>query len=296
MIEVGFIYKGAKTVIQNNSNEKLKDIIQRFILKTELKKDELCFLYGGDKVKEELSFIEQASSVDKNTNKMEILATEIENQNQSKIENLKKSKYIICPKCKENIRINFQGNKITLYDCKNNHKIENISLNEFEKSQQIDESGIICQNCKNFDKNSTFNSKFFKCLSCHKNLCPLCSSNHDKSHNIINYDDINFVCESHSDSYTSYCQDCKNDICLLCEQKLNGHKLLSYGGIMPNIENLNCKMNDLKNKIDEYKKYINEITFELNEILGKIDNYYNIIGDIISNYEYKKGIFLFYKI
>ena len=49
-----------------------------------------------------------------------------------------KSKYIICPECKENARILITGYKIGFDDCKNGHKTNNILINDFDKTQIID--------------------------------------------------------------------------------------------------------------------------------------------------------------
>ena len=58
------------------------------------------------------------------------------------------SKDIICPECKENILLDFENYKINLKGCKNNHKINNILFKEFEETQKIDISQIICDICK----------------------------------------------------------------------------------------------------------------------------------------------------
>ena len=42
--------------------------------------------------------------------------------------------------------------KINIYECKNGHKIENILLNEFEETQNIDRNNIICNICKKNNK------------------------------------------------------------------------------------------------------------------------------------------------
>ena len=42
--------------------------------------------------------------------------------------------------------------KVRLYDCINEHDIDEISLEEFEDTQKIDESKIICQYCGNMNK------------------------------------------------------------------------------------------------------------------------------------------------
>ena len=80
--------------------------------------------------------------------------------------------------------------KINLYGCKNGHSIDNTLLNELKKTQYIDISKIICKICKE-NKNNTFENIFYNCLTCNINLCPLCKSSYDKSHDIIDYDQKN---------------------------------------------------------------------------------------------------------
>ena len=192
MAEVIFNYDGNKITIQYNSNEKLKDIIKRYIIKTDKKKDDIYFLYGGSQINEDLTFEEHASSEDKKRNKMSILVFDRIDNDESKSNKLKKSNNLICPECKENIRIYINNFKITLQNCKNNHKIENLLINEFEKSQNIDESQILCQKCK-IDKSQVYNNKFYFCIDCQVNLCPLCILEHDKAHNIKGYDQKYFI-------------------------------------------------------------------------------------------------------
>ena len=85
----------------------------------------------------------------------------------------KKSKNIICPECKRNIRIKINKQKISLYDCRNGHKKDFNTIEELEKTQYIDESKIICDNCKKQNKYNSYENKFFICCNCKINLCPL---------------------------------------------------------------------------------------------------------------------------
>ena len=107
---------------------------------------------------------------------------------------MKKSKYIICPKWTESARILIDKYKIGIYDCKNGHKVPYISINDFEQTQIIDESKIKCQRCKEGNKNTSYNNTFFICLNCKQNLCQLCRATHDKTHNIIDYEEKFFTC------------------------------------------------------------------------------------------------------
>ena len=109
-------------------------------------------------------------------------------KNLSQNKNIVKSKNIICPKCGENALIAINDYKITLYDCKNSHKIENLLLKEYFDTQKIDLSKIICDECNTKNKFNTNNNEFYRCYSCKMNLCPECKIIHQKyKHNIIYY-------------------------------------------------------------------------------------------------------------
>ena len=73
------------------------------------------------------------------------------------------SKQIICPECKENIRISIDDFKIRLYDCINSHNINNISIDEYEETQKINLTKIICDNCKKINKANSYQNLFYRC-------------------------------------------------------------------------------------------------------------------------------------
>ena len=130
--------------------------------------------------------------------------------------NIKKSKYIICTYCEENIRLSISDDKITLYECINNHLYKNLSLNEFGETQNIDESKNLCINCS-IAKSKTYENIFNICYSCKLNLYPICYSSHNKTYIINDYDLKNFICNQHYESFLAYCQKYKRDICSLCQ-------------------------------------------------------------------------------
>ena len=160
-------------------------------------------------------------------------------------------------------------------------------LVNLKKLKKIDESKIICEKCRQENKSTTYMNQFFKCFTCKNNLCPLCKSIHDKTHNIIDYDKENYICDIHCDSYNSYCNNCNKDICIMCEKDHVGHKVVSCGSFMPDKNNLNNGINKLKVKIEELKQNINEIIYKLNELTNNLDIYYKIYSDLIDNYSYK---------
>ena len=172
------IFNGLATNIQCNENEKIEEILKRFCLKVNKNKEGMFFLYGGNIIDESKKFDEIANTEDKKRKKISILVTE----NRSTISqncNLKKSKYILCPKCYESININIKDFKFKLFGCKNGHIIENLSFSDLNNSQFLygfDESKIICDICKKVNKAKAYNNLFFICNTCNKNICPLCNS------------------------------------------------------------------------------------------------------------------------
>ena len=281
MVETEFDYDGNKINIQCNPDEKMSDIINKFNAKTGTKKEDLQFVAEGKDVKEDETYTSQY----KLKRKVSILVTKSSKEIK---EYLKKSKYIICPNCKESSRILFQNYKIGLYGCKNGHETKDISINDFGATQKYDEAKIICQKCQKVNKGEAYQNQFYICLDCKQILCPLCKSIHEKEHNIIDYSENNFTCDLHFEFFTSYCQDCKKDICAVCESEHEGHKIITYGSILPNIKKIKEETNIFKDKIDDFKKEIEEVINKLNQLITSFDNYFHIYEDIIDIINIKK--------
>ena len=89
-----FTLDGIDVTIQCSQDEKMKDICQRYATKIETNLNSLLFLYGGNKLNYELSFKDQANSIDKNNNIMNVLVYRTENDE------------LKCPKCGEKIHLN----------------------------------------------------------------------------------------------------------------------------------------------------------------------------------------------
>ena len=148
-----------------------------------------------------------------------------------KNEEIKKSNNIIYPKCGEICMIKIDNYKIKLNKCKNNHEINNILLNEYEDTQNINENKIICNNCK-INKNRIYNNELYICGECKINLCPLCKLKHYKEHKIIEYKNKNYIYNKHNEAFISYCKKCINNLCMICEIEENNHEIISYKGII----------------------------------------------------------------
>ena len=175
---------------------------------------------------------------------------------------------------------------INIKGCKNGHTFNKILIQNFKKTQTYDEAEIKCEICNDSNKNISYNNIFYICLDCKKNLCPICNDSHNKTHNIINYEEKFFTCYLHYEQFYSYCDDCKKDICMTCQNEHENHKIIYY--IPPNLKKIKNDKEDLFNKKEELKKEIKNIIIKLNSLMEMIDNYYGMYNDIINSYGNKK--------
>ena len=288
MVEIEFIYCQKKILIQGNLNDKMKDVFLKLSPKIEKTIDQICCLYNGEIINEELTVKKLINLKGTKNTKIRILVNDINKENKvDDNECLKPSKTVICPKCKEMIRIVMHDYKIKLYECKNNHSVDDISFSEYENTQKINEKNIICQNCKSSNKNDSYENIFYVCLSCKINLCPLCKNSHDKNHNIINYEQKDYICNLHYETYNSYCKDCSKNICMLCEAEHDKHNIIYFGKIMPNMKEIEDEINNQKKEIKNFINDIEEIIDRLNDLINNVEIYYKIYDDIIHNYNIK---------
>jgi len=142
MIEIVFDLNQVITKIQGNIKEPFKNVIDRYIQKSNYKRDELCFIGNGEIINENNIIENIMSQDDKNNNRMNILVEIIiKDENGNKII---KSKDIILK------NINNNNIKDKLYDILNLY--DNMNKNEINNEMTIiyknDENKI-----KLFDKN-----------------------------------------------------------------------------------------------------------------------------------------------
>ena len=172
MVEILFIYNGNQIKIQCNTEDKMKDIFNRFKIKSNEEDDNLRYIYHCNIINEELKL----NQIINNNNETHINILVYNNKNKDEKDKEILLNEIICPKCKENILIDIKDYKINLYGCKNGHKIENILFSEYENMQKIDLSKIICDKCSQNNINQIFNKELYICNNCGISLCPLCKS------------------------------------------------------------------------------------------------------------------------
>ena len=289
MAKVEFQFNGVNSIIQCNEEQSIYEICNTFISKSHLKENDVNFVYNGRSIEldNNLSFNQIANNNDKERKKMNILVLDNEDINNNKI--MIRSKNIICPKCGEEIKIEFNENyKINLFGCKNNHRINNILFNNFEKTQMVNLTSIKCGICKEKNKHNTYNNKFYKCYECNMNICPLCKMKHAKEHNIINYDKIHFICNKHNEILVNYCKYCKINICSMCEKEHFEHKKQSIIDMVFDKSELLIKLDELKKSMNIFDENINKLIKILYNTKEYISNYYKLAEFIINNYNLKE--------
>ena len=291
-VNVIFNFNGTKTTIQCKSDVKMKEIFRNFATKALIDINSIFFIYGGKIINEELKFNELFKP-DEIKNEINILVSESNNTTKDQDEGKVKSKDIICPKCNEICLIKIKDYKIKLYGCKNGHINSNILLDEFEDKQKMNVSKIICNDCNNTNRSQTYNNVFYKCITCKKDICPLCKLNHNQ-HEIINYDKKNFRCDKHNDLYNSYCNKCKLNLCMRCENVHNEeyhkentkeHNIIEYKEIIEDNNEIKKEIDEFKKKIDKLNNNIKEIIKILNKIINNMNILYEINNNMIKNYD-----------
>ena len=233
-----FIFDKQKILIECKDDDYIDDICNKFIKKINIniKKYEMVFLYKGKKINQKIEINKYINKEDLKNKQIIIFCFRIKHISKEKkfLYNKNKLKEIICPECGEICKIKFDNYKIILYECKNNHKLKNIEFENYIETQNT-ESKIKCNNCNKISENIKYD-EYYICLKCNKNLCILCKEKHDKEHNIIKYEDKNYICDKHNERYFSYCNKCNKNLCLKCE---NEHKddnsLFFYILIFPHI-------------------------------------------------------------
>jgi len=287
MAEVIFNYNGIFTVVQCKEDDLIKDITKCFCQKIKKDKSGLIFLYDGNKLNEESTFIQGANNIDKERKKMAILVSEI-NPDPEPVKDIIEVKQILCPECGETIKIKIIDYKVKLFGCKNGHKY-NKSLEKSKALINYDDSKIVCDLCKEIKKSETFQKIFYFCFTCKQKFCPMCKSKHEKKgeHKIIEYDLKNCYCNEHKEPYNSFCENCKKNICLTCIEEHSSHDIINYQNILAKKDEKLKELNNLRIKINKLKDYMNEVIHIFQEIIKNYDILYDIQMNIINSYNIK---------
>ena len=279
-IIIQIIYKNKTTIINSEPGEKMGDIFKKFNEKKSVDINSIYFWYKERMIIPKVGVQDYLNVDSKKRNTIEIYAA-------SKNDNYGKSKQVICPICGEPALIKLKNCKISICECKYHHNIEDLNLNEFENSQLINESKIICDKCKRHNKSDTYHNLFYICNTCKLNLCPVCHSQHDKAHSFINYDSKYFQCDIHEELYSSYCKTCNKNLCTICEQDHNDHDTIRLGKLLKKKNDLDNKIKEFKISFVKFKEDIERIINILQKVLNNCAIIYKINEEITQNFKIK---------
>ena len=235
----------------------------------------------------ELPYKKVISSADSKNQCFTLIVFLNDTQTKTKEDIFTKSKQIICPNCSEVAlcEINDKDYEIKI-TCKKGY-MNDLSILDFENSQKVDQSKIVCDICKKNNKANTFENKFFRCLKCKKDICPLCQNSHIKNESpnyIIDYAQKYFYCELHAEKYYSYCETCSVNICPQCENSHNNHQIISYGKILINENELKSYLGLYKEINKYYIGILKAITNKINDVIKESEKLCELKENIIDNY------------
>lgn len=287
MVEIEFEYNQTKTNIQANLNENLQDALDKFCQKSLMDPNSLGYVKDGFPINPEKSIESHMNDKDKQTKIIHIFVNSKIKDEKNKEEILIKSKDIICPQCKEPCRISMENYRIKLFECSNGHISKDIKIIDFDDTQKINEAKIVCERCNIKNKGNSPNNEFFRCFSCKQNFCPLCKPYHDPKHKIKNYDQLNYLCQTHNTQLTKYCNKCKKNICFACVEHKD-HETIYLDNFMPIVEEKEKILNEMKACIDGINATIKEVIDKLNKFSEYINKFYEINNGIFENYGVEK--------
>ena len=290
-----FNYNRREIIIQGHASDCMKDLFKKCCFKLQINYEDVYFTLNGLEINEELK-VEELGSTEGNIRifvyekNIQNIQTEIDNKEQEeksniyKNKNLAQSKDVICPTCGELCIIDIDEYKIKLSQCHNGHEKTNILLSDFKNTQTIDESKILCGQC---NANKTAVNQLFKCNNCNTNLCDSCKNAHDKTHIVIDYDAINYLCKQHGERNIFYCPECHMNICDLCpfEHDAN-HDLIYLREIFDN-QKVKKNFDEFLSKLNDFKKDVQYLIDILKQVYNNMDAYYNLCNTCINRYDIK---------
>ena len=288
MVNVEFNLNNNMTIIQAKPDDPFQLIIELYIQKTSIEPNSFHFIANSKEIEPQQTVESYMSDIDKQNNKITVFVNYV-NKEEYKNENKKiiKSKDIICPKCKEPCRFAIDNYTIKLYDCNFNHITNNIKFDEFSKTQEREMPDIVCDSCKNENKEYSNDNEIYECLTCKEYLCFHCKQNQHLNHNIIKYSQKKYICSKHNNIFIKFCEECHLNICTLCESEHAYHKTISFNNLKDDIEKSKNKLTEYRTVLDAFNKQIYEIIKKLNKVIEDMNTYYAIINNIYQSYDDK---------
>ena len=288
---IRFKYLGNDVFLKTSKNFSY-EILKEFSEKINVNIDDLFFLYKGKYLSTKEKDKQNISKIFKNNGM--ISAFNIKN-----IKIKKESNFILCPVCKNFAIISNNENKINIDSCRKNHNYKHLTIEQFINSQYNNKPILKCNKCKN---NMNLNKKDYYVCACEKIFCSECINEHinKTNHKMINYKESFYKCAKHSNIFISYCNTCKLNLCIICENEHNAlsHKITLFKKIQLNQK----KLNEINENLNEFKENIKQYEIELKtmkelfekimlEALKNLQNYKKLYNQLrftynnINNYE-----------
>ena len=312
-IKVNFNFQNQKTELNFGKDTSIQNILSSFASKINRNINDLNFLYSGEKLKsDETKTLVELNDKDNSINISVYEKKEVKENSNDEIKpenvSLKVSDHIICPRCKFMSEIVINNFKIYITNCNNNHSMPGLFMNDFITTQYLDESRIMCFQCRKTQK-ELLNSKesqpnILLMCSCGMSICQSCyqvhkekslENNPNKQHNTIPYQDKDYYCFEHNIIYTAYCQKCKKNICEKCLEKHNNHLIDNYQKIIPKdpyVQNIKKMKEELANKVKKFNDELNELINLLNNISSNIQKdlktFLEISNKVINDFNLEK--------
>ena len=312
-IKVNFNFQNQKTELNISKDSSIQNMLSSFTSKINRNIDDFNFLYNGEKLKSnDTKTLAELNDKDSSINIFVYEKKETNQKSSAELlpENisLKVSDHIICPRCKFMSEIVINNFKIYITNCNNNHSMPGLFMNDFITTQYLDESRIICFQCKKtrkeIESSQESQQNILLMCSCGMSICQSCFQTHkekslennpNKQHYSIPYQDKDYNCFEHNTLYTAYCQKCKKNICEKCEEKHNNHLIDNYQKIIPKepyVENIKKMNNELINKVKKFNDELNELINLLNNISNNIQKdlktFLEIANKVINDFNLEK--------
>ena len=178
---------------------------------------------------------------------------------------------IICPKCQQYIIMEINDYKIFLSKCKNGHIFNNINLQDFNSTQKYEEAQKLLKE-KNIIKKEDIKLNEIKEEDKNSIAPPTPLSSKDINENEEEDYSYSTKCEKHKmQQYSSYCLNCKKNLCSECEMNHNIfrkdndiHKIVHFYEILSNndeyLEKLKENIKNFRHKIDLLKIELSKLT------------------------------------
>ena len=299
---VELLINGENNPIQCQQDETIEKVYKRCLSKLYKKPDlnAVSFLYNGKLEEPSKTLIQVINPIDKSRNRLSIIV----NKND---DGFIKHNNIICPECLENASVECIDFKYNL-KCVNEHIFNNLSPEEFKKSQEIETSRIKCDVCKEKNMSDWNGEVFSRCLECKMNICSgECDENHlenickkrKSKHKLVNFslEDDN-ECFEHKKIFKYVCEKCEKDLCDDCvenhpcsqkkgrknSRQFATRKFKSYKEYNFEIQEIIRKNEELIKVQKEFNEKINSIINHLYEVKRNLNSFIGTNTEILENF------------